>query len=43
MSEIGGQGNDTFRVNLQEVKNIVENSSNLLSDLVEIEEKRSLS
>ena len=43
MSEIGGQGNNTFRVNLQEVKNIVENSSNLLSDLVEIEEKRSLS
>jgi len=43
MSEIGGQGNNTFRINLQEVKNIVENSSTLLADLVDIEEKRSLS
>lgn len=43
MSEIGGQGHDTFRVNLQDVRNIIEQSSELLSDLVELEEKRSLS
>ncbi|MCK5736913.1 MAG: hypothetical protein KAH21_10560, partial [Spirochaetaceae bacterium] len=43
MSEIGGQGHETFRLNLQEVMNIVENSSELLADLVDIEEKSSLS
>ncbi len=43
MAEIGGQGNSTFRINLQEVLNIVDNSSNLLTDLVDLEEKRSLS
>lgn len=42
MAEIGGQGNSTFRINLQEVLNIVDNSSNLLTDLVDLEEKRSL-
>ncbi len=43
MAEIGGQGNSTFRINLQEVLNIVDNSSNLLTELVDLEEKRSLS
>jgi len=43
MAEIGGQGNNTFRINLQEVLNIVDNSSNLLTELVDLEEKRSLS
>ncbi len=43
MSEIGGQGHDTFRVNLQQVRNIIEQSYELLSDLVNVEEKRSLS
>jgi len=43
MSEIGGQGNDTFIVNLQEVMKIVDSSSDLLTDLVDVEEKRSLS
>ncbi|MCD6342649.1 MAG: hypothetical protein J7L76_02575 [Spirochaetaceae bacterium] len=43
MAEIGGQGNSTFRINLQEVLNIVDNSSNLLTDLFDLEEKRSLS
>ena len=43
MAEIGGQANRTFRINLQEVLNIVENSADLLFDLVDIEEKRSLS
>ena len=43
MSEIGGQGHDTFRINLQDVRNIIERSSELLADLVSLEEKRSLS
>lgn len=43
MPEIGGQGHDTFRVNLQDVRNTVDQSSLLLSDLVDLEEKRSLS
>jgi hypothetical protein len=43
MAEIGGQGHDTFKVNLLEVRNIVERSSEILTDLVAIEEKRSLS
>lgn len=42
MSEIGGQGHDTFRVNLQDVRNIIDQSSVLLTDLVDLEEKRSL-
>ena len=42
MSEIGGQGHDTFRLNLQDVRNIVEKSAELLSELVDVEEKRSL-
>lgn len=42
MAEIGGQGNDTFRLNLQDVKNTVEKSADLLSELVDVEEKRSL-
>ena len=40
MSEIGGQGHNTFRMSLQEVGNIIERSSELLSDLVTLEEKR---
>ncbi len=43
MSEIGGQGHDTFRVNLQDVRNTVDQSAELLADLVSLEEKRSLS
>lgn len=43
MSEIGGQGHNTFKINLQEVSNIIERSSELLADLVSLEEKRSLS
>jgi hypothetical protein len=43
MAEIGGQGHDTFKVNLLEVRSIVERSSEILTDLVAIEEKRSLS
>ena len=42
MSEIGGQGHDTFRLALQEVRNIVEKSTEILSELVDVEEKRSL-
>ncbi len=42
MAEIGGQGHDTFRLNLQDIKNIVEKSADLLGELVDVEEKRSL-
>ncbi len=40
MAEIGGQGHKTFRMSLQEVGNIIQQSSELLSDLVSLEEKR---
>ena len=40
MSEIGGQGNQTLRVTLTEVHNIVDRSAELLGDLVDLEEKR---
>ena len=40
MSEIGGQGHNTSRISLQEVGKIIERSSELLSDLVSLEEKR---